>query len=338
MMNYIWAGLIVAALGFALFADAGDIARDRYANHRPLAATIEIPPIAATDQTSRQVVVSFDETNFVEHFHRAQLSKSESATLQTKAELVKSGNIYELRLTEANLLAPLGEIRAFNDEANKILRAQVIGLPTELTNGEAIRVPVTLQLPPVRFVKIKNMTTAGFEAAKTAATLALGFIGVFALWMGLMKIAEASGLVNIFVLLVQPFLRFLFPEVPKGHPALGMIAMNLAANMLGLGNAATPMGLKAMEELQKLNPKKDTATNPMVMLLAINTAGVQLLPSATLVAVMGMSSLRVFIPILIVTGISLIIAIIMTRLLGKLKQFKSTDPNLPNLSITEAVQ
>ncbi|HRK31713.1 MAG TPA: nucleoside recognition domain-containing protein, partial [Tepidisphaeraceae bacterium] len=191
---------------------------------------------------------------------------------------------------------------------------------------------VRLELPAVRFVKLRAITTAAFDFAKTAATLALGFIGIFALWMGLMKIAEASGLISIFVMLVQPFLRLLFPEVPKGHPALGMIAMNLAANMLGLGNAATPMGIKAMEQLQTINPKKDTASNPMVMLLAMNTAGVQLLPSATLVAVMGMSSMRVFIPIMIVTGISLIVAIVVTKLLSRLPGFRQAS------SIQEATE
>jgi spore maturation protein A len=104
--------------------------------------------------------------------------------------------------------------------------------------------------------------------------------------------------------------------------------MNLAANMLGLGNAATPMGIKAMEELQTLNPSKDTATDPMVMLLAINTAGVQLLPSATLVAVMGLSSMAVFLPIIIVTGISLVIAIVTAKLLARLPGNRRSNPNL----------
>ncbi|MCS7032644.1 MAG: nucleoside recognition protein, partial [Phycisphaerae bacterium] len=181
------------------------------------------------------------------------------------------------------------------------------------------------EFAPVRFVKLKAITAAAFEFSKTAVTIALGFIGVFALWMGLMKIAEASGLVAIFVLLVQPFLRFLFPGVPRGHPAMGLIALNLSANMLGLGNAATPMGIKAMEELQTLNPDKDTATDAMVMLLAMNTAGVQLLPSATLVAVMGFSSMAVFVPILIVTGVSLVVAIVAARLLGRLPAYRRTS-------------
>jgi spore maturation protein A len=99
-----------------------------------------------------------------------------------------------------------------------------------------------------------------------------------ALWLGLMKIAEESGMVGAFARLMKPFMRWLFPEVPDGHPAQGAILMNLSANMLGLDNAATPLGLKAMEELQTLNPHKDTATNPMAMFLAINTSSVTLIP------------------------------------------------------------
>jgi spore maturation protein A len=130
------------------------------------------------------------------------------------------------------------------------------------------------------------------------------------------------------VRIVQPLLRPLFPSIPAGHPALGMIALNVAANMLGLGNAATPFGIKAMEELQKLNPTDDTATDPMVMLLAINTAGVQLVPAGTLVALMGVAAGEVFIPMLIVTGIALLIAIASAKVLGHLPGYRRSNPEL----------
>ena len=126
---------------------------------------------------------------------------------------------------------------------------------------------------PVRFVKLNAIADAALDFAKTGAEIALGLIGVLALFLGLLKIAEDSGIVFALVKLVRPILRPLFPEVPPDHPALGMIALNLTATVFGLGNAATPFGIKAMEELQKLNPSEDTATNSMVMLMAINTAG-----------------------------------------------------------------
>jgi spore maturation protein A len=309
MMSYIWAGLIVSALGFALWADFGDWRADRYRNANPFDVELRLERPFESASGPADVTVAFP---------------SDGSTGPVKARLFPgtAGQV-ELRFPAgARLPEPLPLVRDVQAFDDRELRARVAAPPAGATAFTS-----TLTYPPVRFVKLRAISTAAIEFSKTAVTLALGFIGVFALWMGLMKIAEASGLIDVFVVLVQPFLRFLFPEVPRGHPALGMIAMNLAANMLGLGNAATPMGLKAMEELQKLNPTDDTATDPMVMLLAVNTAGVQLLPSATLVAIMGMQSLAVFVPILIATGISLVAAIVAARLLGRLPVFRRTNPN-----------
>ena len=160
--------------------------------------------------------------------------------------------------------------------------------------------------------------------------MSIGRRGGIALWMGLMKIAEDAGLIDIFVKLVRPVLGPLFPQIPKDHPALGLIAVNLAANMLALGNAATPLGIKAMESLQELNKEKDTATDSMVMLLAMNTASVQLLPPVTLIAIMGLASVDLFVPIFLVTLVSLGVAITSAKLLGRMRMFKKTDPMRPN--------
>jgi spore maturation protein A len=129
---------------------------------------------------------------------------------------------------------------------------------------------------------IQEVTNAAIENAETAVNIALGLIGIMTLWLGIMKIAEDAGLVQKLANLIKPVTKRLFPEVPADHPAMGAIIMNLAANMLGLGNAATPLGLKAMQELQKLNKNKDTATNAMVMFLAINTSSVTLIPATTI--------------------------------------------------------
>src|SRR5574344_2595650 len=112
-----------------------------------------------------------------------------------------------------------------------------------------------------------------FENAKTAFEISIGLTGVLSLWLGIMKIGEKGGMVNLLARLLSPVFCKLFPDIPKGHPVTGSIFMNIAANMLGLDNAATPLGLKAMEQLQELNPKKDTATNPMIMFLVLNTSG-----------------------------------------------------------------
>lgn len=130
--------------------------------------------------------------------------------------------------------------------------------------------------------KLQEVTGAAFEACKTAVmTIALPLAGVMALWLGLMKIAERSGLVNLLARALRPILRWLFPEVPANHPAMGSMVMNMAANMLGLSNAATPLGLRAMQDLEKLNPHPGTATNAMCTFLAINTSSIQLIPATT---------------------------------------------------------
>ena len=129
---------------------------------------------------------------------------------------------------------------------------------------------------------IEAVSTAAIEWAETAVELSLGLIGVMALWLGLMKIAEEAGIVRGMGLLVKPIMVRLFPEVPADHPAMGSIVANMAANFFGLGNAATPLGIKAMQELQDLNENKDEASNAMVMFLAINTSSVTLISSSTI--------------------------------------------------------
>jgi len=134
--------------------------------------------------------------------------------------------------------------------------------------------------------KIDDVTKAAIDAAGNSVTLSIGLIGVMALWLGIMKIAEESGLMALVSRSIAPLMRWLFPEIPPGHPAMGSMLMNIAANMLGLSNAATPLGLKAMEDLDSLNKNPGVATNAMCMFLAINTAGVQLIP-ASMIALMA---------------------------------------------------
>jgi spore maturation protein A len=175
-------------------------------------------------------------------------------------------------------------------------------------------------------VKLTAITRAAIDTAKAAVMLALGLVGVIALWLGMLRIADKSGLITIIVRMTEPVIRPLFPEIPRGHPALGLIVLNLSANVLGLGNAATPMGIKAMEALQELNPRKDTATNSMVMLLAINTASVQIVPPVLLVAIMGLQVNQLFFSILICTALSLIVGIVSAKLLGRLRVYRESDP------------
>jgi spore maturation protein SpmA len=157
------------------------------------------------------------------------------------------------------------------------------------------------------------MINSTFDNSKTAFEISLGLTGVLSLWMGVMKIGEKGGVVNAIAKILSPVFCRLFPDIPKGHPVTGSIFMNISANMLGLDNAATPLGLKAMEGLQELNPKKDTASNPMIMFLVLNTSGLTIIPVSIMVyrAQMGAAQpTDIFIPILLATFVSTLVGII----------------------------
>lgn len=171
------------------------------------------------------------------------------------------------------------------------------------------------------FPAIMNST---FESAKTAFDISIGLTGVLSLWMGIMKIGEKGGVVNVLSRWLSPLMTRLFPEIPAGHPVFGHIFMNMSANMLGLDNAATPLGLKAMEGMQELNPKKDTATNAMIMFLVLNTSGLCLIPVGVMVyrAQMGAAQpTDVFIPILIATTIATLAGMVITSLYQHINLF-----------------
>ena len=169
--------------------------------------------------------------------------------------------------------------------------------------------------------RIEAVTQAAIDMAKVSVEIAIGLIGIMALWLGIMKIAEESGLISLIARALKPIMIRLFPDVPADHPAMGSIVLNMSANMLGLGNAATPLGLKAMEELQELNPEKGTATNARVMFLAINTSSVQFILPATVVALMGGGSSQIFIPTILATTCSTIAAIAAVKFLERRKRF-----------------
>jgi len=181
------------------------------------------------------------------------------------------------------------------------------------------------------FTVFTSMMNGVFDSAKTGFTISLGLTGMMALWLGIMKIGEKAGLINVFAKIVQPLFSVLFKGIPKNHPAYGSIAMNFSANMLGLDNAATPLGLKAMQEMQELNPKKDTATNAQIMFLVLNTAGIVLIPTSIIAmrqtmaieqGIKGFNAADVFLPILIITFVGLVAGMIVTSIYQKINLFK----------------
>ena len=167
--------------------------------------------------------------------------------------------------------------------------------------------------------------TQAMTSAGTAVTLSIGLVGVMALWLGIMRVAEEAGLVRTLGRVVRPVMTRLFPDVPADHPAMASMVMNIAANMLGLGNAATPLGLKAMQDLQTLNPEKEVATDAMALFLAINTSSVQLVP-ATVIALRAAAGATqpadIVLPTLLATTVSTTVAIVLAKVLSRWRRYR----------------
>ena len=317
MLNYIWAGLIIFSLVFALIYDTRDLARDTYRNEQPFPLELTFAEGYDAEMRRQPVEVRIDPLTF-RQFYEAEGDVADSYS----GTLIQNADGRQIQFArDANVPEPLATIRSMTSSRDNDLRGVV-----ELGESSGNIMPATVRFETVRFVKVTAITQAAIDFAETAVSIALGLIGVMALWMGLLRIAETSGMIHGLVRVTQPVFRRLFPEIPENHPAMAMIVLNLTANMLGLANAATPLGIKAMESLQELNPQKDTATNSMVMLLSMNTASVQIVPPTLLVAIMGLQINQLFFSILITTTLSLTIAIVVTKLLEKTKKHRATNP------------
>lgn len=302
MLNYIWSGLIILSLVFAMVQDGYDIAQNTYENGVPKKVTVNFPQNQET-RTSQKV-----------HFSIPWIDTVFSGTWKPS----KSGT--ELVFGVNNRMPELWQNVAQHQQSDEkeTIRAKVMDAGSTKSGGT-----YQIMLPKVRFVKLRAITDAAFNMAKFAVQLAIGLIGAMALWLGLMKIAEESGLIHTFNKMVQPVLKYLFPDIPRDHPAFAAISLNIAANVLGLGNAATPLGIKAMEELQELNDGSETASDAMCMFLAINTSSVQLLPPVTLVALLGTGVNEIMITIILATSVSTIAGILAAKWFARRSRIKS---------------
>lgn len=268
MLNYIWAILIFLGFLSAVYYDAADTATSRHKNGVPVTVTV-------TETADGKAEVVLDSVTLSRHFGVAvnsNLTADFPFEKQTNEEI---GVSFKVPNDAAEVLK---EIAKASGKENDITATVTLAKGT----GESLTASILLE--PVSFRKIKEITNAAISFAGTAVEIALGLVGIMAMWLGIMKIAEAAGLINYIAAAMRPITKRLFPDVPHDHPAIGSIIMNISANFLGLSNAATPFGLKAMEELDKLNPEKGTATNAMCTFLAINTAGMTLIP-ATAIAI-----------------------------------------------------
>lgn len=208
-----------------------------------------------------------------------------------------------------------------------IQKSQVGETVTTTVDGKTVKEFKTYPTTRQKLERIsqggKDLTKSAFDSAETAVEIAIGFIGIISLWLGFMKVAEAAGLIQLLSLAIAPLFKWLFPRVPRGHPAAGAMMMNMAANMLGLDNAATPLGIKAMKELQELNGKKDTASNAMCMFLIINVSSITLIPATLIgyrVQAKSTNPMLFWGPMLIATTIGTISAIIMAKIAERFSQ------------------
>lgn len=272
MLNYVWLGLLVLGIATALTTDVIDQSNNKYRNGDPLPVEVWFADSIAVDQDGSydgKIIVNAETYN---KFYKTDINKNVEVNAKVTVNKEEGKNTVFFKVND------------FTPEIWKYM-AKVAGKEDDLlgtvkfknkVNAHTISAEIVLE--KVAFTKMKDVTNAALDYAGTAVNIAFGLIGIMALWLGVMKVAEDAGLIKIIANAVKPITKFLFPDVPSDHPAMGSMIMNIAANMLGLGNAATPFGLKAMEELDTLNENKGTATNAMVTFLAVNTAGLTLIP------------------------------------------------------------
>lgn len=281
MLNYVWLTLLFLGIVSATYLDISDFTSNKYNNNKPLKASIDFTEdeLIDSEKSSAQLIIKSSVFN---SFYKSESQEDIKTEIILSPEDEKGERQFFINISENSPavwkeIAPLAGKN--EDIAGKLKVVQV--------SNENVYY-AQLYFEEISFIWLKKVTNDAIKVAQTAVEIALGLIGIMALWLGVMKVAEDAGLIKIIARALNPITRRLFPEVPADHPAIGSMVMNISANMLGLGNAATPFGLKAMEELDKLNPNKGTATNSMVTFLAINTAGMTLIP-ATAIAVRAAS-------------------------------------------------
>ncbi|MCB9218038.1 MAG: spore maturation protein [Ignavibacteriales bacterium] len=282
MLNYVWLGLLILGIGVALTTDIVDKTNNKYQNGERLG--IEIVLDDSVDEFENK---SYDASILVKQetfnkFYSSNVDQDFTQKVKLTIDKKKNKNLIFFNVDE-NSPKIWNEIAKVSGKDKDLTGEIFLGKKLSPTNFNA-----EIILEEISFAKMKDVTNSALEYAGIAVEIALGLIGIMALWLGVMKVAEDAGLIQIIAKAVKPITKFLFPEVPQDHPAMGAMIMNMAANMLGLGNAATPFGLKAMEELDKLNPNKGVATNSMCTFLAVNTAGLTLIP-ATAIAIRAAS-------------------------------------------------
>lgn len=282
MLNYVWLALLFLGIGAAVTTDLINQSDNKYKNNEPIPVTLSFTSTFKPDSSGVFPAVLNISKSELEKFYGEKVNSpvSLNATVTIHKNNTPASVYFKLDKNSPGIWQEMGTASGDKDDLTGTMKIDSIVSPKKV-KGHLI-------LESVSFLKLKNVTNAALDYAGTAVNISLSLIGIMALWLGIMKIAEEAGLISIIARWLKPLTKKLFPDVPADHPAMGSMIMNMSANMLGLGNAATPFGLKAMEELNELNPEKETASNAMCTFLAINTAGMTLIP-ATAIAVRAAS-------------------------------------------------
>ncbi|HUX61595.1 MAG TPA: nucleoside recognition domain-containing protein [Ignavibacteriaceae bacterium] len=282
MLNYVWLALLFLGIGTAITTDIINQNQNKFQNGNPLAVTMEFPGGSQIQHDkSYHANLNIKAADF-SSFYKENISQdvNVNAVVTTHPGTANDVINFNVSKTDPKIWQDMATASGNSDDITGKIKIDSIISPS-IAKAHIV-------LEDVSFLKLKDVTSAAIDYAGSAVSISLGLIGVMALWLGVMKVAEEAGLISIIARWLKPATKKLFPDVPPDHPAMGSMIMNISANMLGLGNAATPFGLKAMEELNELNPEKGVATNAMCTFLAINTAGMTLIP-ATAIAIRAAS-------------------------------------------------
>jgi spore maturation protein A len=319
MLNYVWLALMAIAILVAAGTDLHTKLTDKYREQEDI--PVQLVNLEAATAGNKTALLKIPVADFNQYYAQNLSGDTLRCSVQL---LMLDENRGRMTLNTSNEGVPDFWKAAARSQGHAAeLRANVA-----LTPGST---QATFRLEKVGFEKLAAITDAAFNFAKIAVMdIALPLVGVMAMWLGIMKIAEQAGIIRLLAAAIAPITRRLFPEVPTDHPAMGSMVLNIAANWLGLSNAATPFGLKAMEELQKLNPKTDTATNAMVMFLGVNTASITLIPATIIglrVAMKSAHPAEIIGTTIFASTCATVTAVIAVKLLGKLPAFRKDDPN-----------
>lgn len=322
MLNYIWLGLILIGIVAALSTDITDLLTDKYRNDQPidvvLTITDDVEPAAGMELEGTVTV----NIGYLSTFYDTDIDNDQLATFPIKLTFSSSEKAVALLPVQDDFPEIWKEITEGQTTGDDQMAASLRILSR--AGGQVY--DAELIPDALRFIGLQRVTNDGIVSyASTAVTIAIGLIGIMSLWLGVMKVAEEAGLVQAIARGLRPVMTRLFPDVPGDHPAMGAMILNISANMLGLANAATPLGLKAMEELNKLSKKAGTATDAMVTFLVINTSSVQLIP-ATVIAIRASTGsanpAEVIVPMIMATATATIAGVTAAKLLQRLPMYR----------------